>query len=60
VAQSYFHDMVPAASLGIPRVWVNRLGEDDDPSIADAVVADLSRLTETVATVSEGYRGTHV
>ena len=27
VAQSYFHDIVPARELGIPSVWVNRLGE---------------------------------
>lgn len=60
VAQSYFHDMVPASALGIPRVWVNRRGENDDPSIADAVVSDLSRLTETVTTVNEGYRGANV
>jgi 2-haloacid dehalogenase len=27
VAQSYFHDIVPARDLGIPSVWINRLGE---------------------------------
>ncbi|HEX4812565.1 MAG TPA: HAD family hydrolase, partial [Nonomuraea sp.] len=27
VAQSYFHDMVPAHRLGVRRVWINRLGE---------------------------------
>ncbi|ORM31899.1 HAD family hydrolase [Williamsia sp. 1135] len=53
VAQSYFHDMVPAAALGIPRVWVNRRAENDDPAIVDAVVADLSRLTETVTEVGD-------
>lgn len=26
-AQSYFHDVVPCAALGIPVVWVNRKGE---------------------------------
>ena len=26
-AQSYFHDVVPALSLGIPVAWVNRKGE---------------------------------
>ena len=31
VAQSHFHDVVPALSLGIPTVWVNRLGESGDP-----------------------------
>jgi 2-haloacid dehalogenase len=27
VAQSHFHDVVPAHELGIPSVWINRLGE---------------------------------
>ena len=36
VAQSLFHDVVPATSLGIPVLWVNRKGEprpdDADPA----------------------------
>jgi 2-haloacid dehalogenase len=28
VAASLFHDIEPAASLGLPAVWINRLGED--------------------------------
>jgi 2-haloacid dehalogenase len=48
VAQSYFHDIVPAHELGISRVWVNRLGEKDDPSIASAVLPGLADLPETV------------
>jgi 2-haloacid dehalogenase len=31
VAQSHFHDIAPAAELGIPSVWINRLGEQGDP-----------------------------
>ncbi len=31
VAQSHFHDIVPAAELGIPSVWINRLGERVSP-----------------------------
>jgi 2-haloacid dehalogenase len=31
VAQSHFHDVVPATALGIPTIWVNRLGETGDP-----------------------------
>ncbi|MDX1395154.1 MAG: haloacid dehalogenase [Gemmatimonadota bacterium] len=27
IAQSLYHDIVPATRLGIPSVWVNRLGE---------------------------------
>ena len=32
VAASHFHDVVPAAELGIPSVWINRLGETGDPA----------------------------
>jgi 2-haloacid dehalogenase len=52
VAESHFHDMVPAARLGIPRVWINRLGAPDDPSVADAVLPDLRDLVETVERVN--------
>jgi 2-haloacid dehalogenase len=31
VAQSHFHDIVPATGLGIPTIWVNRLGESGEP-----------------------------
>jgi 2-haloacid dehalogenase len=31
VAQSLFHDIAPATELGIPSIWINRLGEPDDP-----------------------------
>jgi 2-haloacid dehalogenase len=31
VAQSHFHDIVPALELGIPSVWINRLHEHGDP-----------------------------
>ncbi|MGH3066631.1 MAG: HAD-IA family hydrolase [Gaiellaceae bacterium] len=31
VAQSVFHDIAPAAELGIPSIWINRLGEPEDP-----------------------------
>jgi len=31
VAQSHFHDVVPATALGIPTIWVNRLDETGDP-----------------------------
>lgn len=51
-AQSYFHDIEPAHALGIRRIWVNRLAEPDDPSLADAVLAGLAELPEAVATVA--------
>ena len=31
VAQSLFHDIAPTSDLGIPNVWINRLGEPEDP-----------------------------
>lgn len=48
VARSWFHDMVPTKQLGIPNVWINRGGDADDPSIAGAVLPDLSALPETL------------
>jgi 2-haloacid dehalogenase len=32
VAQSHYHDVVPAHALGIPSVWINRLGEQAEPA----------------------------
>jgi 2-haloacid dehalogenase len=32
VAQSHYHDIVPAHELGIRSVWINRLGERGDPA----------------------------
>jgi 2-haloacid dehalogenase len=32
VAQSHFHDIVPANELGIRSVWINRLGERCEPA----------------------------
>jgi 2-haloacid dehalogenase len=31
VAASLFHDIAPAVELGLPTVWINRLGEDPEP-----------------------------
>src|SRR2546430_2098945 len=53
VAQSYFHDIRPTHELGITRIWVNRQGEKDDPSLADAVVQGLAQLPEAVARLSK-------
>ncbi len=43
VAQSYFHDIVPARDLGIPSVWINRLGERAEPA-ATRELPDLAGL----------------
>jgi 2-haloacid dehalogenase len=53
VAQSYLHDIRPAHELGVPRVWVDRLGERDDDALADVALADavLPDLGDLVATV---------
>jgi 2-haloacid dehalogenase len=32
VAQSHFHDIVPAHELGIRSIWINRLGERGEPA----------------------------
>jgi len=32
VAQSHFHDIVPAVELGIRSIWINRVGERAEPA----------------------------
>lgn len=48
VAQSHFHDVVPAVALGIPVVWVNRKGEQLAKSqpLPTHEVSDLSGLCD--------------
>src|SRR5262245_9345861 len=47
VAQSHFHDIVPATELGIPNVWINRLGEGGDPA-PTRELPDLVRLPDVL------------
>jgi len=47
VAQSHFHDIVPATELGIPNVWINRLGESGDPA-PTRELPDLVRLPDVL------------
>jgi 2-haloacid dehalogenase len=47
VAQSYFHDIVPARELGLQAVWINRYGERNEPP-PTRELPDLSRLPETL------------
>ena len=54
VAQSYFHDIKPTHDLGITRIWVNRQGEKDDPSLADATIVGLDELPAAVARLTGG------
>jgi 2-haloacid dehalogenase len=48
VAQSHFHDVVPASQLGLPCVWINRHGEQHDASLAAAVLPDLTGLADAL------------
>jgi 2-haloacid dehalogenase len=43
VAASLFHDIRPAKELGIPSIWINRLGETSDVRPA-AELPDLVNL----------------
>lgn len=47
VAQSYFHDIVPATELGLQSVWINRYDERRDPP-PTRELPDLTRLAETL------------
>jgi 2-haloacid dehalogenase len=47
VAASLFHDIAPAAELGLRAVWINRLAEASDLPRA-AELPDLSALPETL------------
>jgi 2-haloacid dehalogenase len=47
VAQSHFHDVVPASELGLRTIWINRYGERREPP-PTRELADLSRLPETL------------
>jgi 2-haloacid dehalogenase len=47
VAASLFHDIEPCAALGLPAVWINRLGESSDLPRAGEL-ADLSGLPDAL------------
>jgi 2-haloacid dehalogenase len=47
VAQSHFHDVVPASELGLRTIWINRYGERREPP-PTRELADLTRLPETL------------
>lgn len=46
VAQSLFHDIVPARELGVPVVWINRKKESSRPDLALAELPDLTRFAD--------------
>ena len=47
VAQSHFHDVVPATELGLKSIWINRRGEQHDPP-PTRELPDLTRLPDTL------------
>jgi 2-haloacid dehalogenase len=47
VAQSHFHDVVPARALGLTTLWINRLGERAEPA-PTRELPDLTSLAETL------------
>jgi 2-haloacid dehalogenase len=50
VAQSHFHDVVPATALGVPTVWINRLGERAEP-LPTRELQGLTGLADTLETL---------
>jgi 2-haloacid dehalogenase len=47
VAQSHFHDVVPARALGLTTIWINRLGEHAEPA-PTRELPDLVQLPDTL------------
>ncbi len=50
VAASAFHDLAPAAELGVPAVWINRLAEESELPRA-AELPDLRGLADALEAV---------
>ena len=48
VGASLFHDIGPAVELGIPCVWVNRLGEQEGSYSPSREIDDLGLLPDTL------------
>jgi len=47
VAASLFHDVAPARELGLPTIWINRLGEEPEPQ-PDVELHTLAGLGEAL------------
>jgi 2-haloacid dehalogenase len=52
VAQSLYHDIAPSRELGIPSIWINRLGEPDD-SRPDRTLSSLTGLADALDQLRE-------
>jgi 2-haloacid dehalogenase len=53
VAQSHFHDIVPANELGLRSIWINRLGEVGDPP-PTVELPNLAPLPDAAAALLRG------
>ena len=53
VAQSLFHDIEPANELGIPSIWINRLGEPDDPR-PTVILTGVSEVADALDSLVPG------
>lgn len=51
VAASLFHDVAPANELGLPSIWINRLGETAGPR-STRELPDLTSLADTLEEVA--------
>jgi 2-haloacid dehalogenase len=47
VAASLFHDIAPAATLGLRTIWINRLGEEAEPQ-PDVELRSLAGLADSL------------
>jgi 2-haloacid dehalogenase len=52
VANSWVHDMLPAARMGLRKVWVDRDGTGHPARLAERRITSMRRLPEAVADVS--------
>ncbi len=48
IAQSYFHDVVPANELDLRSIWINRLGETASSAPPTRELRDLTQLADTL------------
>jgi 2-haloacid dehalogenase len=56
VGASLFHDIEPAAGLGLKTIWINRLGEATNLP-RDAELADLTELPDTLDALVSAEEG---
>lgn len=60
VAQSRFHDVIPAAARGIPVLWVDRNGEATGVEIGQvATVRDLDEAASWILEAAASWRSNH-